>query len=166
MKQFIVGEWIRGQLRGWFCCYVPVEAINDKLTVIGGDCFCWFLYVVINGERLYMSYGWRTNSWSITRLIICLLIISVLQRKCKKNCLDIWWVQTKAVILQPFSRLAQASATRCHEDGNADEYWKSASYKENAEKMTEDLVSPNKSSNFAAAFEQTRPLGVESKKAQ
>ncbi len=32
--------------------------------------------------------------------------------------------------------------------------------------MTEDLVSPNKSSNFAAAFEQTRPLGVEDKKAK
>ena len=88
-----------------------------------------------------------------------------LTKKMQKNCLDIWWVQTKAVILQPFSRLAQASATRCHEDGNADKHWKSASYKENAEKMTEDLVSPNKSSNFAAAFEQTRPLGVESKKA-
>ena len=28
-------------------------------------------------------------------------------------------------------------------------------------KMTENLVSPNKSSNFAAAFEKTRPLGVE-----
>ena len=45
-----------------------------------------------------------------------------LTKKMRKNCLDIWWVQTKAVILQPFSRLAQASATRCHEDGNADEY--------------------------------------------
>ena len=32
--------------------------------------------------------------------------------------------------------------------------------------MTENLVSPNKSSNFAAAFEKTRPLGVENKKAK
>ena len=33
-------------------------------------------------------------------------------------------------------------------------------------KMTENLVSPNKSSNFAAAFEKTGPLGVENKKAK
>ena len=84
----------------------------------------------------------------------------------RKKCLDIWWVQVKAVILQPFSRLAQASATKRHEDSNADKHWKSASYKENAEKRTENLVSPNKSSNFAAAFEKTRPLGVENKKAK
>ena len=32
--------------------------------------------------------------------------------------------------------------------------------------MTGNLVSPNKSSNFAAAFEKTRPLGVENKKAK
>ena len=83
----------------------------------------------------------------------------------RKKCSYIWWVQVKAVILQPFSRLAQASATKRHEDSNADKHWKSASYKENAEKMTENLVSPNKSSNFAAAFEKTRPLGVENKKA-
>ena len=87
-------------------------------------------------------------------------------KKVRKKCADIWWVQVKAVILQPFSRLAQASATKRHEDSNADKHWKSASYKENAEKMTENLVSPNKSSNFAAAFEKTRPLGVEDKKAQ
>ena len=51
-----------------------------------------------------------------------------------KKCLDIWWVRIKAVILQPFSRLAQARATRRLENGNADKHWKSASYKENAEK--------------------------------
>ena len=83
----------------------------------------------------------------------------------QKKCSYIWWVHRKAVILQPFSRLAQASAIKRHEDSNADKHWKSASYKENAEKMTENLVSPNKSSNFAAAFEKTRPLGVENKKA-
>ena len=86
-------------------------------------------------------------------------------KKMRKKCSDIWWVRIKAVILQPFSRLAQARATKRLEDGNADKHWKSASYKENAEKMTENLVSPNKSSNFAAAFEKTRPLGVENKKA-
>ena len=88
-----------------------------------------------------------------------------LTKKMRKKCSYIWWVQVKAVILQPFSRLAQASATKRHEDSNADKHWKSASYKENAEKMTENLVSPNKSSNFAAAFEKMRPLRVENEKA-
>ena len=87
-------------------------------------------------------------------------------KKMRKKCSDIWWVRIKAVILQPFSRLAQARATKRLGDGNADKHWKSASYKENAEKMTGNLVSPNKSSNFAAAFEKTGPLGVENKKAK
>ena len=85
----------------------------------------------------------------------------------RKKCVDIWSIRVKAVILQPFSRLAQARATRHLENGNADKHWKSASYKENAEKMTENLVSPNKSSNFAAAFEKTRPpRGWATKKAK
>ena len=104
--------------------------------------------------------------YEIYRIYLMIYDNQCLTKKMRKNCSYIWWVQVKAVILQPFSRLAQASATRHHEDGNADEYWKSASYKENAEKMTENLVSPNKSSNFAAAFEKTRPLGVENKKAK
>ena len=58
-----------------------VDAINDTLTAIGGDYFLWSLYRVINGERISMANCQRTNSWSI----ICLLIISVLQRKCEKS---------------------------------------------------------------------------------
>ena len=43
-------------------------------------------------------------------------------KKMRKKCSDIWWVRIKAVILQPFSRLAQARATKHFEDSNADKH--------------------------------------------
>ena len=86
-------------------------------------------------------------------------------KKMLKKCFWIWSVQIKAVILQPFSRKAQASVSNERGLATMTSFGNQSVTKKMRKKVLENLVSSNKSSNFAAAFEKTKPLGVENKEA-